>query len=62
MMTSISDCPDLDGDGGVGFGDLTMLLTGWGTCDGPCGRDLDGDGSVGFNDLTTLLFAWGPCN
>jgi hypothetical protein len=58
-------CPgDLNGDGGVGFGDLTDLLNAWGICPVPpptCAPDLNGDGSVGFGDLTELLSAWGPC-
>ncbi len=47
--------PDLDGDGVVGGGDLTVLLAGWGTGDG---ADLDGDGIVGGGDLAILLAAW----
>lgn len=56
--------PDLDGDGNVGFADLTMLLNAW----GPSGRcppiapeDLTGDCQVGFADLSTLLAQWGAC-
>ena len=51
-------CPaDLDGNGQVGFGDLTLLLAAWGTPD----ADIDNDGTTGFSDLTGLLNAWGPC-
>jgi 6-phosphogluconolactonase (cycloisomerase 2 family) len=54
-----SPCPaDLDGDGQVGAGDLTVLLAAWGER-GPA--DLDGDGHVEAGDLATLLAAWGPC-
>ena len=54
-------CPeDLDGDGSIGFGDLTFLLSQWGPCAG-CPADLDGDDVVGFGDLTQLLAKWGPC-
>jgi hypothetical protein len=54
-------CPeDLDGDGLVGFGDLTALLSQWGPCAG-CPADFDGDDVVGFSDLTALLAKWGPC-
>jgi hypothetical protein len=55
---------DLDGDGTVGFSDLTTLLGSWGPCpvEGSCDADLDQDGTVGFNDLTTLLGSWGPCD
>jgi hypothetical protein len=51
---------DLDGDGAVGFTDLTQLLGAWGDCSG-CPEDFDGDGAVGFTDLTQLLGKWGPC-
>jgi len=51
--------PDFNGDGFVGFGDLTQLLNNWGPC--TCVEDLDLDNAVGFSDLTTLLNAWGPC-
>jgi hypothetical protein len=56
-------CPergDFDGDGSVGFSDLTSLLNNWGPCPG-CPQDLNGDDVVGFADLTTLLSNWGPC-
>ncbi len=47
---------DLDGDGSVGGGDLTILLSNWGTAgDG----DIDGDGTVGAADLAALLSNWG---
>jgi len=51
---------DLDGDGAVGFSDLTQLLAAWGPCAG-CVEDMDVDDQVGFSDLTQLLAAWGPC-
>lgn len=51
--------PDLDGDGGVGGGDLAILLASWGEQDGGSPADLDGDGVVGGGDLATLLAAWG---
>jgi hypothetical protein len=60
----VNGCPaDLDGDGTVGFNDLTLLLGTWGPCpaEGTCDADIDGDGTVGFNDLTVLLGSWGPC-
>jgi hypothetical protein len=46
---------DLDGDYSVGAGDLSILLSQWGT-DGS--GDLDGDGDVSAADLSLLLFAW----
>lgn len=52
-----SPAADLDGDGGVGFSDLLILLSSWGACN-RCAADLDGNGSVDFQDLLTLLAAW----
>ena len=49
---------DLNGDGMVGGGDLSMLLTAWGMS-GP--GDLDGNALVNGADLTRLLERWGPC-
>jgi len=51
---------DVNGDGSVGFADLTIVLQNWGPCPpGPCPGDIDKDGVVGFSDLTRLLNAWG---
>jgi hypothetical protein len=60
---TVGPCPaDLDGDGEVGFTDLTALLAAWGPCgEEPCPADLNGGGFVGFPDLTALLAAWGAC-
>lgn len=55
---------DADGNGDVGFSDLSALLAAWGMCPAapaPCPMDLDQDGDVDFGDLTALLGAWGPC-
>ena len=52
---------DLDFSGEIGFGDLLLLLSDWGTCPF-CPSDLTSDGEVGFADLLLLLDAWGPCN
>lgn len=49
---------DLDGNGSVGPGDLTILLGNW---SGSGAGDLDGDGIVSAADLTLLLGAWGVC-
>jgi hypothetical protein len=51
---------DLNGNGAVGFADLTALLSAWGPCI-DCPADLDGSNVVSFADLTMLLVAWGPC-
>jgi hypothetical protein len=56
--------PDIDGNGNVGFSDLTLLLIAWGPCSlptDPCTADLDGSGDVGFADLTAILLSWGAC-
>jgi hypothetical protein len=59
-MTINAPCTaDIDGNGAVGFSDLSSLLGVWG-CVGCI--DLDGDGVAGFTDLTILLGAWGDCN
>jgi hypothetical protein len=51
---------DLDGDGVVGAGDLSTLLSAWGASGGKnMAADLDGDGVVGASDLAILLAAWG---
>ncbi len=55
---------DLDGDGFVGLGDLSQLLTHFGTASGATAEqgDLDGDGDVDLGDLSALLEAFGlPC-
>ncbi|MHC4416810.1 MAG: metallophosphoesterase family protein, partial [Planctomycetota bacterium] len=54
-------CPtDLDGDCGVGIGDVLDLLDAWGTDPGGP-PDFDGDGAVAIRDFLHLLARWGPC-
>lgn len=58
------DCPyDLDGDGEVGLGDLSILLSNFGLSGvDPEQGDLDGDGEVSLGDLSILLSNFGlPC-
>ena len=59
-------CPaDIDGDGGVGFGDLLRVLAAWGPyapCPPAIAEDIDHDCEVGFLDLLAVLAAWGPCS
>jgi len=56
-----ASCPgDIDGNGIVGFTDLTAVLAAWGPCPG-CPEDTDGDGVVGLVDLLNVLAGWGPC-
>ena len=53
-------CPaDLDGDGGVGASDLSVMLNAWGTAN--AAADLNDDGTVGGADLALLLGSWGGC-
>ena len=60
LTITLEPCPDFNGDGSVGFADLSRLLAFWGAC-GVCEYDMNEDGAVGFADLTRLLNAWGPC-
>lgn len=58
------DCPlDLDGDGAIGLGDLSNLLTNYGASGvGPEGGDFNNDGTVDLADLSELLTSFGlPC-
>jgi hypothetical protein len=61
VYTGVSPpCPtDLDDDGSVGLGDLTILLSQYGMTEPLLIGDLDGDGSVGLSDLTILLSQYG---
>jgi probable HAF family extracellular repeat protein len=55
-------CPgDLDGDGVVALGDLTILLSNFGTLSGATegDGDLNGDGAVELTDLAGLLSLFG---
>ena len=47
---------DLNGDGVVNAGDLSLLLGAWGSAN--ASADIDGDGIVGAGDLALLLSAW----
>lgn len=59
--TSISCPSDLDGDRSVGLGDLTILLSNFGTAEGEgeADGDSDGDGDVDLADLSTMLSRFG---
>ena len=62
MVTAAAsaECPmDLDENGRVGGGDLTLMLASWGPCATECSSDLDSDGMVDGADLTKVLSAWG---
>lgn len=47
---------DVDGDGMVGLGDLSLVIRFWGTSDVPC--DVNEDGVVGLGDVVAILDAW----
>ncbi len=60
---AVADAPcleDLDGNGEVGGGDISVMLLDFGPCPG-CGSDLDGDGEVTGSDISLLLLSFGPC-
>jgi len=62
LWRSVSACPgDLDHDGGVGLGDLSILLAHYGVGGGAArdDGDMDGDGDVDLADLAALLGRFG---
>lgn len=56
-------CPhDLNGDGAVTGGDLSLCLASWGPATGAgYYADFDGNSVVDGFDITALLANWGPC-
>lgn len=56
-------CPecrlDIDCNGGVGGGDLALILSTWGSSNVEC--DITADGVVDGADLAVLLGSWGEC-
>ena len=52
---------ELDGSGGVGFGDILAMLASWGPCGASCPEDLNGNGQVDFADVLLVISDWGPC-
>ena len=61
FLDQCPQCPaDLDGNGLVDGGDLSILLGSWGASGGLA--DIDGDGFVDGSDLSTLLGFWGSCS
>jgi len=52
---------DLNGDGVVNGGDISVVLNNWGPCPAPpvaCPADLSGDGQVDGMDISFILNAW----
>jgi hypothetical protein len=61
VLRASAPCPaDIDGSGTVDGSDLSILLNGWGACDG-CAGDIDGSGVIDGGDLAVLLNSWGGC-
>jgi len=55
---------DLNNDGSVDSGDLTIVLSAWGPCGNPqqpCIGDFNQNGSISGYDLNFILGTWGPC-
>ncbi len=50
---------DLNGDGGTGSADLSVVLSHWGDLGGE--GDINGDGIVNGQDLLYVVSYWGPC-
>ena len=51
-------CPeDLDANGEVDFGDVILVLSGF----GGTSPDVNGDGQCNFSDLVVVLSVWGTC-
>ncbi|MFM7479705.1 MAG: GC-type dockerin domain-anchored protein, partial [Planctomycetota bacterium] len=59
----LAQCPaDVNGDGGVGGTDLSIVLSAWSSNgQGQYDADINNDGIVDGSDLTSLLSAWGNC-
>lgn len=58
--TPIAPCDsDLNGDGGTGSADLSVVLSHWGDLGGE--GDINGDGIVNGQDLLYVVSYWGPC-
>jgi hypothetical protein len=51
---------DIDGNGFVDSGDMSLLLMDWGTCI-QCSSDLDNDDQVTSADAGVILMNFGPC-
>ncbi len=51
---------DINLDGRIDAGDLTLLLSNWGRCDkrGECLADINSDGWVDGRDMSILVAAW----
>jgi FG-GAP repeat len=57
---SIEPCDsDLNGDGGTGSIDMSIVLSNWGNLGGE--GDINGDGIVNAQDLLYIVSDWGPC-
>ncbi len=60
-IVTATPCPsDIDVDGEVASGDLSLILLDFGGCI-DCPTDLDGDGEVASSDLSLCLLDFGSC-
>ena len=58
LGTSDTRRADIDGNGVVDYGDVTLLLLNFGPCEN-CRSDLDGSGYVDFGDLNLVMLDFG---
>ncbi len=59
---AVPACPgDADGDGGVGLGDIALLITHWSQAVPPAPHeaDLDHDKVIGLGDVAEIIAHWG---
>jgi hypothetical protein len=56
-------CPgDIDNDGQVGLGDISVIINNWGVTTPPGTRgDEDQTGAVGLSDVSVVISGWGLC-
>ncbi len=56
-------CPgDIDNDGQVGLGDISVIINNWGVTTPPGTRgDEDQTGTVGLSDVSMVINGWGLC-
>jgi hypothetical protein len=64
LMATLSACPeDINADGWVDEGDLTVLIENWGLVGFPNVQgDVNGDGLRNMEDLMAILSTWGICD
>ena len=58
QCSSTSCDGDVDGSGAIGLGDIAMIVSAWGNCDGACAADTNDDGQIDVRDLIEILMRW----